>query len=72
MNEEDRIITESPSSSEIEELRRELKKLKSMIKAILVLLIILTSFIVIYLLYKMTIGSIFGQLIGFVTRLFGG
>ena len=74
MNDDKITVTETASQeqSEINELRTEVRKLKSKLSVILAFQIILTSVIVIYLLYKMTIGSIFGQIIGFVTGLFGG
>lgn len=64
--------TRTQEQNETDGLRAEVKKLKSKLTVILVFQIILTSVIVIYLFYKMTIGSIFGQIIGFVTGLFGG
>lgn len=68
------VQAESVSNTEINdiaEIKKELKKQKKMLTAILVFIIILTCTIVIYLFYKMTIGSIFGHLIGFITGLFG-
>ena len=62
---------ENAVNSEIAEIKRELKRQRKMLTAILVFIIILACTIIIYLFYKMTIGSIFGHNIGFVTGLFG-
>lgn len=77
MNENEKIIdvqAESVSAAEandIAEIKKELKRQNKKLNAILVFIIILTCVIVIYLLYRMTIGSIFGHIISFVTGLFG-
>ena len=55
---------------QLDSIQTEQKKQRKMLTAILVFLIILTSVIVIYLLYKMTLGSIIGKLIGLVTGIF--
>ena len=62
---------ENAADSEIAEIKCELKHQRKMLTAILVFIIILACTIIIYLFYKMTIGSIFGHIIGFVTGLFG-
>lgn len=58
-------------TDEIAEIKKELTRQRKMMTAILVFIIILACVIIIYLFYKMTIGSIFGHIIGFVTGLFG-
>ena len=63
--------TSETKTDEIAEIKKELTRQRKMMTAILVFIIILACVIIIYLFYKMTIGSIFGHIIGFVTGLFG-
>ena len=63
--------TPETKTDEIAEIKKELTRQRKMMTAILVFIIILACVIIIYLFYKMTIGSIFGHIIGFVTGLFG-
>lgn len=63
--------TPETKTDEIAEIKKELTRQRKMMTAILVFIIILACVIVIYLLYRMTVGSIFGHIIGFVTGLFG-
>lgn len=63
--------TPETKTDEIAEIKKELTRQRKMLTAILVFIIILACVIIIYLFYKMTIGSIFGHIIGFVTGLFG-
>ena len=63
--------TPETKTDEIAEIKKELTRQRKMMTAILVFIIILAFVIIIYLFYKMTIGSIFGHIIGFVTGLFG-
>ena len=63
--------TPETKTNEIAEIKKELTRQRKMMTAILVFIIILACVIVIYLLYRMTVGSIFGHIIGFVTGLFG-
>ena len=63
--------TPKTKTDEIAEIKKELTRQRKMMTAILVFIIILACVIIIYLFYKMTIGSIFGHIIGFVTGLFG-
>ncbi len=55
-----------------EEIMAELKKQRKIITAILVIVSVIAAAVIVYIFFKMTVGSIFAQIISLLTGLFMG
>lgn len=55
-----------------EEIMAELKKQRKIITAILVIVSVIAAAVIAYIIFKMTVGSIFAQIISLLTGLFMG
>lgn len=55
-----------------EEIMAELKKQRKIITAILVIVSVIAAAVIVYIIFKMTVGSIFAQIISLLTGLFMG
>lgn len=57
--------------NEISELKKELAEQKKLLRRIQAMLVVLLCVVGAYVLFKITVGSVLSQLIGFVAGLFG-
>lgn len=55
-----------------EEIMAELKKQRKIITAVLVIVSVIAAAVIAYIFFKMTVGSIFAQIISLLTGLFMG
>ncbi|MGN0596398.1 MAG: hypothetical protein ACI4J1_03595 [Ruminiclostridium sp.] len=53
-----------------EEIMAELKKQRKIITAILILVCVIAAAVIVYIIFKMTVGSIFTQVVNLITGLF--